>query len=142
MSTPPPRRQEPVIEIASRQDLRKGVRDMLGKQGYHVTEVRNPDSNYDLVIEQPEDPESTRAVVMLTAETADEGTIGLALACLGLYREQHRTPRAHAWVIAKEFSAGAWYAAQTCPDITLKWYQVELSLVDAPGYTVHRHTDS
>jgi hypothetical protein len=140
MSEPAQHRRGPIIEIANRPDLRGAVKNMLSKQGYRVTEVRDPGDSVDLEIDKPEDPENTRVVVTVTASTADEGTVGLALACLGEYRERHSTPHARAWVIAKDFSAGAWYAAQICPDITLKWHQVELSSVDATGFTVHRHT--
>jgi hypothetical protein len=55
-----------------------------------------------------------------------------ALAGLGWY-QQHKQSGARAWVIAKEFTRRAWYAAQVCPELTLKWYRVELLTVDPQG---------
>jgi hypothetical protein len=79
-----------------------------------------------------EEPEHTRLIITITAGTADEATVGRGLAILGWYREHHRISDAHAWIIAKDFTAGARCAALVCPnDLTLKGYQVALSLGDA-----------
>jgi hypothetical protein len=80
---------------------------------------------------EPEDPEHTRLVITITAGTADEGTIARGLACLGWYREHRRTSDVYAWIIAKDFTNEARYAALVCPDLTLKGYRLELSLGDA-----------
>jgi hypothetical protein len=71
-------------------------------------------------------------VITMTAGTADEGTIARGLAYLGWYRKDRGISDARAWIIAKDFTTGAWYAALVCPDhLTLKGYCVELSLSDA-----------
>jgi hypothetical protein len=127
----------PVVEIATDDDLRRGLAQMLRRQNYGFNqEYRFPGGFIGFEAWKPEDPENTRVIITVTAGTADEGTIATALACLGWYRQQGSKPHARAWVIAKEFTAGAWYAAQACPDLTLKWYRVELSIDDAIGYTV------
>jgi hypothetical protein len=139
MSEPAQSPRLPVVEIATDADLWQGLKDMLRKEGYNVTERASSDTLFDFEVYKPEDPEHTRVIIMVAAAGADEGTIGRALAGLGWYRQQHH-PDARAWVIAKEFTAEAWFAAQVCRELTLKWYRVALSTVDATGWTVHRDT--
>jgi hypothetical protein len=138
MSEPAQSARRLALEIATDDDLRRGVKEMLGKEGYAVIERPGSEAPFDFEVYNSEDPEHTRVILIVTAMSADEGTIGRALAGLGWYRQQHQ-PGGRAWVIAKEYTAGAWYAAQACPELlTLKWYRVELSTVDATGWTVHR----
>lgn len=132
MSEPAQSPRMPIVEIASDDDLPKGLAYTLGTLGYSFNTEYPPQRKLiDFEAWKPEDPEKTRLVITITAGTADEGTIARGLAGLGWYREHRRTSDVHAWIIATDFTAGARYAAQACPDLTLKSYGVELSLGDA-----------
>jgi hypothetical protein len=133
MNEPAQRPRPPVMEIASDEDLRKGLGSMLTTQGYAFNDLR-PSPHGDVAFEawKIEDPGPTRLVITMTAGTADEGTIAHGLACLGWYRKNLGISDVRAWIIAKDFTDGAIYAALVCPDhLTLKGYCVELSLSDA-----------
>ncbi len=116
-------------ELTDDEGLRMAVRDMLTREGYEVNpSPRLGDYHIDFIAWKPPAPD--HVVITLTAGQADVTAVGRILALLGRYRdEQH--PNARAWLIAKEFTSGAWDAAKMCPDLTLKWYQVHVSLVDA-----------
>jgi hypothetical protein len=132
MSEPAQRPRTPVMEIASDEDLRKGLGSMLTTDGYAFNELR-PSPGGDVAFEawKLEAPEQTRLVITMTAGTADEGTIAHGLASLGWYRKNRGISEVRAWVIAKDFTPGAIYAALVCHDhLTLKGYCVELFLRD------------
>ena len=77
----------PVVEIATDNDLRRGLAQILRRQNYGFNqEYRFPGGFIGFEAWKPEDPENTRVIITVTAGTADEGTIATALACLGWYR--------------------------------------------------------
>jgi hypothetical protein len=116
-------------ELADDEGLRAAVSDMLRREGYEVNPYPKL-GNYhiDFVAWKADAPD--HVVITLMAGQADLTAVGRILALLGRYREE-QSPNARAWLIAKEFTSGAWDAAKMCPDLTLKWYQVSVSIVDA-----------
>jgi hypothetical protein len=107
---------------------------MLTREGYEFNENASlQDYRIDFVAWKPDAPD--HVLITLTAGAVDLTMIGRILALLGRYREE-QSPNARAWVFAKDFTSGAWDAAKTCPDLTLKWYQVSVSIVDAQRFTV------
>ena len=46
---------------------------------------------------------------------------------------EEQSPNTRAWIIAKDFTSGAWDAGG-CPDLTLKWYQASVSIIDAQKF--------
>jgi hypothetical protein len=112
MSESVQRPRTPVMEIASDEDLRKGIGSMLTTQGYAFNDLP-PSPHGDVAFEawRSEASEQIRLVITMTAGTADEGTIARGLAYLGWYRKDHGLPDARAWIIAKDFTIGAMYAA-------------------------------
>src|SRR5882724_5660411 len=97
-------------ELASDEGLREAVRHMLMRDGYEFNEhaaVR--DYRIDFVAWKPDGTD--HVVITLTAGTADLAMVGRNLALLGRYREE-QSPNARAWVIAKDFTSGAWDAAK------------------------------
>lgn len=121
-------------ELASDGELREAVRHMLTREGYEFNENASlQDYLIDFVAWKPDVPD--HVIITLTAGTADLMMVGKILALLGPYREE-QSLNACAWVIAKDFTSGAWDAAKACPDLTLKWYQVSVSIIDAQRFTV------
>lgn len=130
----------PMVEIATDDDLRKGLQYTLDKQGYGFnTGFPSPNGDFDFEAWRLDDPENTFVIITIAAGTADEQTIVKALTRLGRYREQRKKPSIRAWVIAKSFTAAAVYAARACPDLVLKSYEVEVSLVD--GFLIASERD-
>jgi hypothetical protein len=128
--------------LAGDEDLRAAVSDMLTRQRYEVDPYpRLGDYHIDFVAWKADAPD--HVVITLTAGEADLTAVGRILALLGRYREE-QSANARAWLIAKAFTAGAWDAAKMCPDLTLKWYQVSVSLVDAQtgGKRVETRTEA
>jgi hypothetical protein len=124
-----------MIEIASSDDLRRGLEYTLRNQGYGFnTKFPPSDGPIDFEAWKSDDPENTRVIIIISAGTADKETIAEALTHLGWYREQQKKPNTRAWVIAKSFTQAARYAAEVCSDLTLKSYEVEISLLD--GYRI------
>jgi hypothetical protein len=121
-------------ELANDGELREAVRHMLTREGYEFNEhVSVRDYSIDFVAWKPASPD--HVIITLTAGSADLTMVGKILALLGRYREE-QNPSACAWVIAKDFTSGAGDAAKACPDQTLKWSQVHVSIVDAQRCTV------
>jgi hypothetical protein len=123
-------------QLASDQGLQEAVRHMLTAEGYEFNQHASlGDYHIDFVAWKPDAPD--HIIITLTAEEADLTMIGRILALLGRYREE-QNPNARAWVIAKDFTSGAWDAAKVCPDLTLKWYQASVSIIDAQKFTEAR----
>jgi hypothetical protein len=123
-------------QLASDTDLRDTVRRMLTVEGYEVNEHASlGDYRIDFVAWKPDAPE--HIIITVAADAADLTMVGRILALLGRYREE-QSPNARAWIIARDFTSGAWDAAKVCPDLTLKWYQASVSIVDAQKFTVTR----
>ena len=131
MSEQDQRPRFPMVEVAIDEDLRKGLQYTLDKQGYGFnTGFPSPNGDFDFEAWKLDAPENTLVIITVAAGTADTETIAKALARLGSYRQQRKKPNTRAWVIAKSFTLGARYVAEVCPDLTLKSYEVEISLLD------------
>jgi len=123
-------------QLASDTDLRDAVRRMLTREGYEFSEYAAVgEYRVDFVACKPEAPD--HLLISLAAGAADLAMVGRILALLGRYREEQNS-NARAWIIAKDFTAGAWDAAKVCPDLTLKWYLVSVSIIDAREPTAAR----
>jgi hypothetical protein len=121
-------------QLASNTDLKETVKRMLTAEGYEFDEYPSlGDYRIDFVIWKLNAPE--HIIITIAVEAADLTMVGRILALLGRYREE-KNPNARAWIIARDFTSGAWDAAKVCPDLTLKWYQASVSIIDAQKFTV------
>jgi hypothetical protein len=123
-------------QLARDEDLRETVGRMLAQEGYEFNDYPSVgEYNIDFVAWKPDTPD--HVIITLAAGTADLTMVGRILALLGRYRDM-QNPNARAWIIARDFTSGAWDAAKVCPDLTLKWYQASVSIIDAQKPTATR----